>query len=114
MAYLRHRAHEDLYLAVGRQDLTAHVDVTAVERAAATAGLDHLGTTTQGRFLEGLGAGELLVELGAAAVGGPALAAYLEARAALVRMIDPAAMGGFRVMAFGRGVPAEAPLRGIR
>ena len=48
-AYLGQRAHEDPYRAVGRQDLTAHVDTTAVERAAATAGLDHLATTTQAR-----------------------------------------------------------------
>ncbi len=34
-AYLRHRVHDDPYIHVGRQDLTAHVDVTAVERAAA-------------------------------------------------------------------------------
>ena len=65
------------------------------------AGLVHLGTTTQAAFLAGLGAGELLV----AARPAPAatLQAYLEARSALVRMIDPAAMGRFRVMAFGRG-----------
>ena len=62
-AYLGHQAHRDLYHAVGRQDLTAHVDVTAVERAAAAAGLRHLGTTTQGRFLAALGAGDLLVDL---------------------------------------------------
>ena len=28
-------------------------------------------------------------------------------------MIDPAAMGGFPVMAFGRGLPVDAPLRGL-
>lgn len=110
-AYLAQRVHGDPYRAVGRQDLTAHVDVTAVERAAASAGLVHLGTTTQGRFLDALGAGELLVALQT----GPdaSLQAYLEARSALVRMIDPAAMGAFRVMAFGRGVPAGATLRGF-
>ena len=52
-AYLRHRVHDDPYIHVGRQDLTAHVDVTAVERAAAVAGLAHLGTTTQAEFLVG-------------------------------------------------------------
>jgi SAM-dependent MidA family methyltransferase len=111
LAYLGHRAHDDPYLAVGRQDLTAHVDVTAVERAATRADLTHLRTTTQGSFLAALGAGELLVEL----QSGPAssLGGYLEARSALVRMIDPAAMGGFRVMVFGRGVPPDASLRGI-
>ena len=34
-AYVRHQVHDDPYRHVGRQDLTAHVDVTAVERAAA-------------------------------------------------------------------------------
>ncbi len=110
-AYLEHRAHGDLYHAIGRQDLTAHVDVTAVERAAAAAGLVHLGTTTQGRFLAALGAGDLLVALQSGT--GAGLPAYLEARSALVRMIDPAAMGGFRVMAFGRGLPGDAVLRGL-
>ena len=110
-AYYAQRVHGDPYRAIGRQDLTAHVDVTAVERAAVGAGLDHLGTTTQGRFLAALGAGELLVALQAGPAAG--LQAYLEARSALVRMIDPAAMGGFRVMSFGRGIPAEATLRGV-
>ena len=59
-AYLRHRVHDDPYRHVGRQDLTAHVDISAVERAAAHAGLVHLGTTTQAEFLVGLGTGELL------------------------------------------------------
>jgi len=111
-AYLRHQVHGDLYHAIGRQDLTAHVDVTAVERAAAAAGLATLGTTTQAAFLDGLGAGEILV--GHQNGPGATLQAYLEARAALVRMIDPAAMGRFRVMAFGRGLPAGTLLRGMQ
>jgi SAM-dependent MidA family methyltransferase len=112
-AYLGQRAHGDPYRAVGRQDLTAHVDTTAVERAAERAGLSHIATTTQARFLTGLGAGELLVGLQT----GPAatLQRYLEARAALVRMIDPAAMGRFRILAFGRGLAADSAehLRGL-
>lgn len=111
MAYLGHRSHDDLYHAIGRQDLTAHVDVTAVERAASAVGLRHLGTTTQGRFLAALGAGDMLVALQSGP--GTGLQAYLEARAALVRMIDPAAMGGFRVMAFGRGLAEDSLLRGL-
>jgi hypothetical protein len=39
---------------------------------------------------------------------------YLEARSALLRMIDPAAMGRFRVLAFGRGVPVDADIPGLR
>jgi SAM-dependent MidA family methyltransferase len=109
--YQAHQVGEDPYRAIGRQDITAHVDVTAVERAAAAAGLTHLGTTTQATFLARLGAGELLV---AEQTGpGATLQRYLEARSALVRMIDPAAMGGFRVLVFGRGLPADIQLPGL-
>ena len=85
--------------------------MTAVERAAAGAGMDHVATTTQSRFLAGLGAGDLLVELQTGE--SVTLPAYLEARAALVRMIDPAAMGGFAVMAFGRRLDRGTALRGL-
>ncbi|MGZ8438223.1 MAG: class I SAM-dependent methyltransferase, partial [Candidatus Limnocylindrales bacterium] len=110
-AYLRQRVHDDPYRHVGRQDLTAHVDVTAVERAAAVAGLVHLGTTTQAEFLVGLGTEELLQAIQA----DPAtdLAAYLAVRSALMRLLDPAAMGRFRVMGFGRDWPAGTPLAGF-
>jgi SAM-dependent MidA family methyltransferase len=109
--YLGHRVGEDPYRAIGRQDITAHVDVTAVERAALAAGLDHLGTTTQAEFLDHLGAGELLVA--EQTRPGASLQAYLETRSALVRMIDPGAMGRFRVMAFGRGLGADVRLPGL-
>jgi SAM-dependent MidA family methyltransferase len=110
-AYLRHRVHDDPYLHVGRQDLTAHVDQTAVERAARAAGLGHLGTTTQAEFLVGLGTEGLL----AAIQADPAttMESYLAVRSALVRLLDPAAMGRFRVMAFGRGWPAGAALAAL-
>jgi SAM-dependent MidA family methyltransferase len=108
--YLGHQVGDDPYRAIGRQDLTAHVDVSAVERAAERAGLRHLATTTQAAFLNALGAGDLLVA--EQTRPGASLQTYLEARSALVRMIDPAAMGRFRVLAFARGLPA-ATLPGL-
>ena len=110
-AYLRHRVHDDPYVHVGRQDLTAHVDVTAVERAAVAAGLTHLGTTTQAEFLVGLGTEGLLQDIQA----DPAttIEDYLEVRSALLRLLDPAAMGRFRVMAFGRDWPSGTGLAGM-
>jgi len=109
-AYHRHRVHADPLVAIGRQDLTAHVDLTAVERAAGAAGLGWIGRTTQARFLAALGAGELLVGLQT----DPEidLGRYLEARAALVRMLDPRVTGGFAVLGFGRGL-AEAAVAGF-
>ena len=110
-AYLRHRVHDDPFAHIGRQDLTAHVDVTAVERAAADNGLEHLATTTQAEFLVGAGTDELL----RAIQTDPAttLEEYLTVRSALMRLLDPAAMGRFRVMAFGRDWPAGPPLAAL-
>jgi SAM-dependent MidA family methyltransferase len=110
-AYVNHRVHDDPFINVGRQDLTAHVDVTAVERAALAAGLDHLGTTTQAEFLVGLGIEDLLRE--AQADPAATLEGLLALRAGLMRLLDPAATGRFRVMAFGRGLAHESPLRGL-
>jgi SAM-dependent MidA family methyltransferase len=109
-AYHRHRVHDDALAAVGQQDLTAHVDLTAVERAAAAAGLEPLGRTSQAMFLARLGIGELLVELQSRP--GTDLASYLAAKSAVLRMLDPRATGGFAVLLFGRGL-LPGPIRGL-
>ena len=111
LAYVRHRAHHDLLQHVGRQDLTAHVDLTAVERAAESAGLQRLGVTTQAEFLVGLGIGELLSAI--QADPSTSIESYLGLRSSVVRLVDPAATGRFAVMAFGRGLPVGARLRGF-
>ncbi len=103
-AYVRQAVHDDPYRHVGRQDLTAHVDVTAVERAAHAAGLTTVGITTQAEALMGLGIERRLQTIQA----DPAttMEAYTLLRSALMRLLDPSAMGRFRVMAFGRDWPA--------
>jgi SAM-dependent MidA family methyltransferase len=111
LAYLRQRAHDDPYRHVGRQDLTAHVDVTAVERAAAEAGLVHLGTTTQAEFLVGLGIEDRLRATQADPT--TTLEVYLAVRSGLMRLLDPAATGRFRVMGFGRDWPDGPALAGF-
>jgi SAM-dependent MidA family methyltransferase len=107
-AYVRHQVHDDPYRFVGRQDLTAHVDVTAVETAAHAAGLTTVGITTQAEALMGLGIEDRLREI----QRDPAttLEAYTLLRSALLRLLDPGAMGRFRVMAFGRQWPIDAQL----
>jgi SAM-dependent MidA family methyltransferase len=101
-AYHRHRVHDDPLVAIGRQDLTAHVDLTALELAAVAAGLAPLRATTQAEYLAELGLGELLV--GLQSDGSTELGSYLAARSAVVRMLDPRATGGFAVREFGRGL----------
>lgn len=108
--FYRHRLVADPYRRPGRQDMTAHVDLTALRAAVAWAGLDHLGTTTQAELLVALGAGDLV----AARLRDPDadLHGALELRSALARLLDPRGMGGFAVAAFGRGVGSE-PLPGF-
>jgi SAM-dependent MidA family methyltransferase len=111
-AYVRHHVHDDPYRHVGRQDLTAHADVTAVERAAHAAGLTTIGITTQAEALMGLGIQDRLQAIQA----DPAttMEDYTLLRASLMRLLDPAEMGRFRVMAFGRawpGLDEDDPLR---
>jgi SAM-dependent MidA family methyltransferase len=111
LGYRGHQFSDDPYAAVGDQDLTAHVDLTHLEEAASRSGLQHLGRTSQAEFLTGLGLGELLDELGRSPDTDPQ--AYADARAAVLRFLDPRALGGFAVEIFGRDVPEEPPLRGL-
>jgi SAM-dependent MidA family methyltransferase len=60
MCHYRHHSHSDPLTLVGIQDITAHVDFTAVAEAAVAAELDVLGFTTQANFLLGSGLTELI------------------------------------------------------
>ena len=64
MCHYRQRAHDDPFLWPGLQDITAHVDFTAVAEAAVAAGLDVSGYTTQAGFLLDSGMDELLQAAG--------------------------------------------------
>jgi SAM-dependent MidA family methyltransferase len=111
MGYVRHRAIEDPYRNIGRQDLTAHVDFTAVQLAAQRHGFEQLGLTTQAEFIIGAGAEELLERV--RSDPRTDLAAWVELRSAVVRMLDPRAMGGFRVLMLARNAPMSPLPRGV-
>lgn len=51
MCHYQHRAHDDPFFLPGQQDITAHVDFSAVARAAQNAGLEIKGYASQGAFL---------------------------------------------------------------
>jgi len=110
-AFRSHHVSSDLLTAVGRQDLTAHIDLDALEGAAVAAGLDVIGTTTQAEFLVGCGLEELLeAERGAA---GEDWEAHLEVRSSVARLLDPRHLGGYSVVVLARGIEREPPLRGL-
>ncbi len=108
-AYAGQRAHADPFIAIGRQDLTAHVDLTALESGAVAAGLTVLGEAAQSEFLLGCGLEELVERIRS----NPAttMEGWLAARSAVARFLDPAALGAFRAVLLGRRI--EGPLRGL-
>ena len=55
MCYRQHSASGNPYEAPGEQDITAHVNFTALRVAGEQAGLDCLGLLTQAQFLMGIG-----------------------------------------------------------
>lgn len=111
-AYSDHTVSDDPFRLIGQQDLTAHVDFTALERAGCDAGLVTAGLTTQGAFLASAGLGDFLVHLQQQPDTDPA--AYYRAQAAVFRLIDPAGMGRFGVLMMAKDAPTDPPLLGLR
>ena len=100
----RHRRHADPYLAVGAQDITAHVNFTALELHGDRLGLNRLGFTRQGLFLMALGLGDRLATL-AQDCKNPA--ELFRRRDALHQLIDPMGLGGFGVLLQGKKLTAK-------
>jgi len=105
--HYRHRAHGDPFHLPGLQDITAHVDFSALARAARDGGLDLLGFTSQANFLVNCGITDLLAK------EDPADAKrYLPLAASANQLLSPAEMGElFKVLAVGRSV--KRPLAGF-
>jgi len=109
--FARHAVGADPFRHVGRQDLTATVDLAAVRAAAAKAGLTPLGETTQAELLAAVGSAELTDAW--LRRPGAGLQDALLLRSALMRLMDTRGMGGFPVLAFGRGLPPGTALPGL-
>ena len=100
MCHYRHRAHTDPFFLPGAQDVTAHVNFSAMLDAAQSTGLDIEGYTTQAKFLIACGITDQLGEID------PANGAqYLPLANQAQRLLSPAEMGElFKVLALGRGI----------
>ena len=110
MAYRAQQASDDPLLAPGHWDLTAHLCIESLQTAAAAGGWISLGQTRQGEALLALGLAQRLH--GLQQQDPTDLGNLLGRREALLRLVDPMALGDFRWLAFSRGgrVSAEQPL----
>lgn len=100
MCHYRHRAHSDPLTLVGLQDLTAHVDFSALAQAAFDSGMDVMGYTSQAQFLLATGITELAAEIDSADT-----LPYLKMTQQIKKLTLPNEMGElFKVLAVGRGM----------
>lgn len=105
MCHYRHRAHANPLIFPGLQDLTAHVDFTAVAEAGVAAGLDVCGYTPQSWFLLDCGLDSLLQ-----AAGPTDTAAYLQQAQQAKTLILPGEMGErFKCIGLARGIELSVP-----
>ncbi|ALU91482.1 hypothetical protein Hrubri_4337 [Herbaspirillum rubrisubalbicans M1] len=108
MCHYRHHAHTDPFYWPGLQDITAHVDFTAMAVAAVEQGAEVLAYTSQGAFLLNAGIGELLLR-----TSPEDSARYLPLANGMQKLISPAEMGElFKVLAIGKHV--QWPARMLR
>lgn len=107
MCHYRHRAHPDPLILTGLQDITAHVDFTAVAQSGRAAGLRLAGYTTQAHFLLGNGLDRMVAASDPLQVRG-----HLELTRQVKTLTLPGEMGErFKVLALARG--CDAPLSGF-
>ncbi len=114
ISYRGHTAGEDFFAAPGEQDLTAHVNFSALMDAGKEQGLEVTGFTTQERFLMALGEASQFRDL---YDPGQSEGEKLQARLKLKRLIYPEAPDGmgnvFKVLIQHRSV-AEPKLTGLK
>ena len=107
MCHHRHLAHADPFQRPGDEDITAHVDFSALAAAARDAGAKILGFAIQAQFLVNCGITDVLAEANAENA-----LVYAPIAAQAQKLLSPAEMGElFKVLALGRGV--EGPLLGF-
>ncbi|HTR23600.1 MAG TPA: SAM-dependent methyltransferase [Terriglobales bacterium] len=114
MAFRQHSASENPYEAPGEQDLTAHVNFTALSAAAESAGVQTQKLVTQAQFLMGIGE---KTEFADAFEGCRLPQERAKVALQLKHLVTPAGMGEtFHVLVARRGVnPARvAKLSGLR
>ena len=107
MCHYRHHAHANALLYPGLQDITAHVDFTAMADAALEGGLDILGYTTQARFLINCGLANLVARIDPADP-----VEHARQMGPVQKLLSEAEMGElFKVLAVGQGI--DGPLIGF-
>jgi SAM-dependent MidA family methyltransferase len=113
LCYYKHTTNADPYQNLGSQDITAHVDFTALQKQGESLGLMTMGITHQSFFLSALG---LVNRLQALQETDPKdMGDALQHRNALHLLVDPLGLGNFWVLLQAKGLGSPPPLlQGLR
>ena len=102
--YYQHAYHNDPYINIGNQDITAHVDFTALQNQGDLLGLNTIGFIQQGMFLMALGLGE---RIAAISTSNGDIQSLLRRRQNLHQLIDPMGLGKFGVLIQSQGLTPD-------
>jgi len=105
VTYYRHTQTDAPFRNIGHQDMAAQVDFTSVINAGRRAGLEHLGYTTQAKFLGNLGFDQLRRWVTTTSL--PVHQAVAN-RAGLQALVRPDGLGHFKVLVQVKGLPLAA------
>lgn len=113
--YYQHTLGQNPLRRIGKQDITAHADFTAVDHGLSVMGFGRIGKPSQQEFLLNLGIDVFLDDIGnRQAAGGTSRSELQEDLAGIGSLIDPEGLGRFRVAVHSRGVEGSGePLQGL-
>ncbi|MBW4669771.1 MAG: class I SAM-dependent methyltransferase [Cyanomargarita calcarea GSE-NOS-MK-12-04C] len=109
--YYQHHRHSNPYINIGQQDITTHVDFTALEKWGKQCGLDKVGFTQQALFLMSLGLGARIASLSHQQ---QPISQLLQRRDALHQLHDPMGLGSFGVLAQTKGLTEAENLNQLK
>lgn len=109
--YYKHRHHNNPYVNIGKQDITSHVNFTALEKKGKLLNLETVKFTQQGLFLMGLGLGNRLSELSTGKYDFPNV---IKRRDTLHQLINPMGLGGFGILLQSKGLTVEEKGRALK
>ena len=104
VTYYRHTQTDAPLRRIGRQDITAQVDFTALVNAGRRAGLEPLGYTTQAQFLRNLDLDRLRRRVTSSPLP---VAEGVANRAGLLALARPDGLGDFKALVQGKGLPCN-------
>lgn len=102
--YYQHRHHDNPYINIGCQDITAHVNFTALEIYGELYNLSKVAYTPQALFLMNLGLGDRISELSSGKIP---MGEVIERRNQLHNLLNPEGLGNFGVLLQGKNLTSE-------